>query len=89
MSYSKAKDCWVGIEKYNLVGKKTSKVIESYVPPVTMPFGQWQQYVASGNNVLLGSGGVIPSGTVQTPFGGGGAVYSGTIRQGYGGSGWN
>jgi hypothetical protein len=89
MSYSKSKDCWGGLENYNLSGKKNSKVIENYVPPVTMSLGQWQQYVASGKNVLLGSGGVIPSGTVQTPFGGGGAVYRGSVRQGYGGSGWN
>tara|TARA_B110000908_G_C10149050_1_gene400453 strand:+ start:375 stop:644 length:270 start_codon:yes stop_codon:yes gene_type:complete len=89
MSYAKAKDCWVGLETYNLSGRKTKNTREEYVPPVTMPFNEWQQYVASGNNVLLGSGGVIPSGTVQTAFGGRGAVFRGHVRQGFGGSGWN
>ena len=88
-NYSNAKNCWAGLERYNLSGRKHNNIIENYVPPVTMSLNNWQQYVASGNNVLLGSGGVIPGGTMQTSFGGGGAVYKGYVRQGYGGSGWN
>lgn len=84
MSYARAKDCWNGLQTYNLSGKKSCvNIVEDYTPPVTMPLWQWQEYVSAGNNVLLGSGGVIPSGTVQTPFGGGGAVYQGHVRQGY------
>jgi hypothetical protein len=82
MSYCKLKDCWVGLSNYNLAGKK-NEVLEEYVPPVTLSWPEWQQYVASGNNVLLGSGGVIPNGTVQTVGGLSGAVYSGHVRQGY------
>ena len=81
MEYKKLKDTWSGIVQYNLTGKIT----ENYSGPVTLSLPEWQQYVASGKNVLYGSGGVIPGGTVQTPFGGGGAVYSGQVRQGYGG----
>jgi hypothetical protein len=84
MSYCKAKDCWAGVEHYNLSGTKRKEIKETYVAPVTMSLPAWQQYVASGNNVLLGSGGIIPSGTVQMPFGGGSAVYKGHVRQGWG-----
>jgi hypothetical protein len=83
MSYCKLKDFWTGLSKYNLSGKK---VKETYVPPVTISLPAWQKYVASGNNVLLGSGGVIPGGTMQMPFGGGSAVYKGHVRQGWYGS---
>ena len=76
--YSKSKNCWSGLKKYDLTGKK----IEEYVTPVTLSLPEWQQYVASGNNVLLGSGGVIPNGTITTPFSGS-AVYRGHVRQGY------
>ena len=90
MSYCSAKDCWAGLAQYNLSGKKSISriLLENYVPPVTLSLPEWQQYVASGKNVLLGSGGVIPGGTMQTPFGGGGAVYRGHVRQGYGGMGY-
>ena len=81
MSYCRSKNCWSGLERYNLSGKKS---IEEYTPPVTMSFPAWQKYVASGKNVLLGSGGVISGGTLQTPFGGGGSVYRGHVRQGWG-----
>lgn len=88
MSYCKSKDCWAGLSNYDLSGVKNVKNInetyETYVAPVTMSLPAWQQYVASGNNVLLGSGGVIPGGTMQIPFGGGGAVYKGHVRQGWG-----
>lgn len=60
------------------------RLLELYVPPVTLSYPQWVQYVSSGKNVLYGSGGVIPGGTVQTAFGGSGAVYRGNVRQGYG-----
>lgn len=81
MSYHKLKDCWIGLEKYNLSGKK---YIEEYTPPVTLPFPIWKQYIADRKHILLGSGGVIPGGTMRTPFGGGGAVYKGYVRQGCG-----
>lgn len=72
MPYKKLKDCWT---------PKNS--VEHYTPPVTMSLPEWRQYISSGNNVLLGSGGVIPNGTVNIPFGGNGAVYSGHVRQGW------
>lgn len=84
MSYCKSKNCWTGLERYSLNSKKTVEpYVEPYVAPVTMPWPAWQQYVASGNNILLGSGCVIPGGTVQMPFGGGSAVYKGHVRQGW------
>lgn len=48
-----------------------------------MSMPEWRQYVSSGRNTLYGSGGVIPSGTLQTGFGGSGAVYRGHVRQGW------
>jgi hypothetical protein len=84
MSYCKLKNIWTGLSKYDLSGRKNMENIkETYTPPVTLSLPEWQQYVASGNNVLLGSGGVIPGGTKQMPFGGGGVVYKGHMRQGY------
>ena len=82
MSYCKSKNCWTGLKKYNLNGCK-NKPVEEYAPRVTLSLPQWQQYVASGNNVLLGSGGVIPGGTTLIPFDGNGSVYSGHVRQGW------
>lgn len=84
MSYSYAKDCWLGFQQYNLSGLKANRYTEPYVAPVTLPYDQWIRYVSRGDNVLLGSGGVISGGTVQTPFGGSRAVYKGYVRQGYG-----
>ena len=55
---------------------------EGYGGPVTLPLDQWREYVASGKNTLYGSGGVIPGGTMTTPFGGNGAVFAGNVRQG-------
>lgn len=57
---------------------------EKYVPPVTLSMPQWRNYVASGMNTLLGSGGVIHGGTEDLGWAGGGAVYKGHVRQGYG-----
>ena len=73
MSYYKAKDCCPTKEEYK----------EEYTPRVTMPYQKWIGYVGRGDNVLLGSGGVIPSKTVQTAGGLSGAVYSGHVRQGW------
>jgi hypothetical protein len=70
MSYSKLKDCWLGLSDCNLNGKK-SILIEEYVPIVRLSWPEWKQYIANGNNVLLGSGGVITGRTLQTPYGGG------------------
>ena len=87
MSYSKIKDCWNGIESYNLSGVKMgmNKEVnkEDYVPPVTMSLPEWQKYVSRGDNVLLGSGGVIPGGPSQIGWGGGGSVDKGHVRQGW------
>ena len=56
---------------------------EKYVAPVTLSLPEWNDYVASGMNTLLGSGGVIPGGTENLGWGGGGAVYKGHVHQGY------
>ena len=69
-TYARLKDTW-----------STKALKERYVPPVTLPYDQWVQYVASGDNTLLGSGGVIPGGTVRTPFSAGGGVLRGNIGQ--------
>jgi hypothetical protein len=74
MSYSTAKDCWSGLSRYDLSGKKT--LIEEYVPRVTLSLQEWQKYIEKGSNVLLP--GIIPNGTVQTMGGLQGAVYTGT-----------
>ena len=47
-----------------------------------MSLPEWNEYVASGKNILLGSGGVIPSGRLESGWTGQ-AVYSGHVRQGY------
>ena len=57
---------------------------DSYEAPVTISLPEWQDYVASGKNVLLGSGGVIPGGTIDLGWGADGAVYKGQVRQGIG-----
>lgn len=48
---------------------------EYYVPAVTIPYDQWANYVASGDNTLYGDA-IIPGGTVDD-----GAVYAGHVRQ--------
>lgn len=57
---------------------ENSSTVENYAP-VTIPWDQWQQYVASGQNTILGAGGVIPGGTEID-----GSVISGPVNQGYG-----
>lgn len=84
MSYSKAQDCWSGLKDYDLNGQKQTTIKEEYTPRVTMPYSEWVQYVGRGDNVLLASGGVIPSGPVQTAGGLSGVVYRGHVRQGWG-----
>lgn len=74
MEYKKLKNTWSGLKSYDLNGKGTIK--EEYAGPVTLSLPAWRNYIASGNHILLGSGGVIPGGTVITPFGGNGAVYA-------------
>jgi len=73
MTYKKLKDTWA-----------SSQTIESYSGPVTLSLPEWNRYVSNGLNVLYGSGGVIPGGTIQTPGGNSGAVYRGHVRQGWG-----
>ena len=60
----------------------TSSKNERYTPPVTMPLADWQNYVASGMNTLLGSGGVIPGPTLNAGWNTSSAVYGGHVRQG-------
>lgn len=81
MNYSLNKNIWQGIAPYNLNGNLLPISHEGYGGPVTLSLPEWRKYVADGNNTLLGSGGVIPGGTVSTPFGGN-AVYAGSVRQG-------
>ncbi len=69
-NYTTLKKTWSGLSPYNLNGV----IEEQYVPRITMSLPEWQYYVANGWNTLYGSGGVIPSGTVQIPFGGGGVL---------------
>ena len=86
-TYKKLDNCWLGLKKYNLNG---NDILEDY-NPITMPLNEWQEYVASGQNTLQLSGGVIPSGTEQTGFGNSGAVFKGNVRQNpftVGGLGW-
>lgn len=59
MEYKKLKDTWTGMKPFNLSGKSK----EEYAGPVTLSLSQWRDYVASGKNVLYGSGGIIPNGT--------------------------
>ena len=82
MPYQLSKNTWLGVETYNVNVPNTQNSIENYGGPVTLSLPAWRQYVAQGKNVLYGSGGVIPGGTVSTPFGGGGAVFAGNVRQG-------
>jgi len=82
MSYCKSGDCWSGLKNYNLNGIKHKYVFEKYTPRVTMPYSEWVDYVGSGKNVILGSGGVIHSGTVNTVGGLDGKVYRGHVKQG-------
>ncbi len=73
MPYTKLKNTWA-----------SKQTIEAYSGPVTMSLPEWNKYVSSGFNVLYGSGGVIPGGTIQTAGGNSGAVYAGHVRQGRG-----
>ena len=68
---------------YTDVSKAES--VENYESKITMPFDQWQEFVAKGGNTMYLPGGIIPSGTEQTAGGNSGAVYKGHVRQGYGG----
>lgn len=65
--------------------RDTWRIHEEYAPKITMSMPAWRQYMSSGMKVIEQSGGVIPSGTIQTGFGGSGAVYKGTVRQNWGG----
>lgn len=56
---------------------------EPYESKITMSLPEWKEFVGSGMNTLLLSGGIIPSGTRQTAGGNSGAVYRGHVRQGY------
>ena len=80
-SYALSKNTWIGLCQNNTNSVRYES-IENYGGPVTLSMNEWRDYLAKGNNVLLGSGGVIPGGTVSTPFGGGGAVFAGHVRQG-------
>ena len=79
--YKMSQNTWLGLSPYNLNGTSSK---EMYGGPVTLSLPQWHDYVSSGVNTLLGSGGVIPGGTMNTPGGESGAVYKGHVRQGWG-----
>ena len=83
MSYCKSSNCWSGLKEYDLNGIKHTPIVEKYTPRVTIPYSEWVNYIGSGKNVILGSGGVIPGGTVNTGWGMGGSVYKGHVSQGY------
>ena len=89
-NYKPLKDTWVCnaprcindcMEGYSPAGERYFPAgglySEEEYAPVTLSLPEWRQYVSSGMNTLLGSGGVIPGGTI-----GGGAVISGRVRQG-------
>lgn len=77
MNYKTLKNTWNGNVSY---GYQTDKIIkECYTPPITMSYRDWIRYISTGNNILLGSGGVIPSGTLQTAGGQSGSVYKGKV----------
>lgn len=79
MNYARLKNTWNGSVSYGHQTKKTIK--ECYTPPVTMSYQDWIKYISTGNNILLGSGGIISSGTMQTAGGQSGAVYKGKVKQ--------
>jgi len=54
---------------------------EDYSGPVTLSYPEWIDYLDQGKNVLYGSGGVIPGGTVNLPFGASGSVYKGQVKK--------
>lgn len=62
------------LETYNGIKR------EDYSGPVTLSYPEWIQYVADGRNVLEGSGGVIPGGTLSNSLLGG-AVYKGKVQK--------
>ena len=86
MSYRKFRDTWSLYRSCDIPIMISSWVHqkENYSGPVTISFAEWQQYLQNGDNIIQGSGGVIPGGTSQTPGGNSGAVYRGTVRQGMG-----
>ena len=92
MSYRKLRDTWSLYRSCDIpimiyYGQNISSWVhqkENYSGPVTISFAEWQQYLQNGDNIIQGSGGVIPGGTSQTPGGNSGAVYRGTVRQGMG-----
>jgi len=51
------------------------KSYEEYVPPVSLSYPEWVNYVSSGQNTLYGDA-IVPGGTTED-----GAVYIGHIRQ--------
>ena len=60
---------------YQSLKKSYVHVEEPFEAPVTIPYNEWVQYVASGQNTLYG-GAIVPGGTMDD-----GAVYTGHVRQ--------
>ena len=50
--------------------------------PVTMPYGEWVDYVSDPMNRVLGEGGVDPGSRSGAGFGGGKGAHDGHVRQG-------
>lgn len=76
MSYRNLQNTW---SNNNSKLCNNCNIKENYSGPVTLSYPDWIRYVDEGKNVLYGSGGVIPGGTINIPFGGSGAVYKGSI----------
>jgi hypothetical protein len=73
MTYKKLDNCWNGIGVYNLNGN--NEMFRENYNPVTLPFPEYQDYLATGMNAIDASGGVSISGISP------GGVVQGQIRQ--------
>ena len=60
---------------YGNVHRAYPSMVEMFEAPVTLPYNQWVQYVATGQNTLY-DGAIVPGGTEEN-----GAVYTGHVRQ--------
>ena len=76
-NYKKLQNSW---EK-NHECTTCSNLKEDYSGPVTLSYPEWIDYLDQGKNVLYGSGGIIPGGTLYLPFENSGSVYKGKIKK--------
>ena len=69
-------------KRYNYKNLETSWIcIENYSRPITLSYSEWIDYLNDGKNVLYGSGGVIPGGTINLPFNASNSVYKGQVKK--------